>query len=123
MDFNDNKPIYLQLVDQIMDEVERPGFEHQARLPSVREYALSTGVNPNTVMRAYTLLQQNGIIHNKRGVGYFYEPNAKENVLRIRREQFFSKELPYIIDRMIVLGISPKEIEKCYNQTKENLNN
>ncbi len=44
MDFNENKPIYLQLADQIMDEVERSVSLNGRRLPSVRDYAATTGM-------------------------------------------------------------------------------
>lgn len=115
MEFNDNKPIYLQLADQIMDEVERPSFEPEGRLPSVREYASKTGVNANTVMRTYTWLQQEGIIYNKRGIGFFYDPDAKTKVLEKRREQFFEKEMPYFIERMIALGITPTDFTRIYD--------
>ena len=111
---NENKPIYLQLADQIMDETERPGFEPDGRLPSVREYAAGSGVNPNTVMRTYTWLQQEEIIYNKRGVGFFFSPSAREKVREMRRSQFFAKDLPYLIERMKALGISPQDIETAF---------
>lgn len=110
MEFNDNKPIYLQLADQIMNDTERPGFESGRRLPSVRDYASQTGVNANTVMRTYTWLQQEEIIYNKRGIGYFYCDDAKERVFRMRRKQFIEKEVPYFIERMKALGISISEL-------------
>lgn len=115
MEFNENKPIYLQLADQLMDETERHGFSPGGRLPSVREYAAQTGVNANTVMRTYTWLQQEGIIYNKRGIGYFYSDNAKELVFRMRREQFFEKEMPYFIGRMRALHITIEELAQHIN--------
>ena len=116
MDFNDNKPIYLQLADQLMDATERPGFTAGGRLPSVREYAASTGVNANTVMRTYTWLQQEEIIFNKRGIGYFYSDNAKELVFKMRRQQFFDKEMPHFVKRMKALEVSLQEFEKFYSE-------
>lgn len=118
MDFNENKPIYLQLADQLMDETERPGFMAGNRLPSVREYAARTGVNTNTVMRTYTWLQQEEIIFNKRGIGYFFSDDAREKVFKMRRKHFFDKELPYFIDRMKALNITLPELEKYYNQSQ-----
>lgn len=114
MEFNENKPIYLQLADQIMDEAERPDFESGARLPSVREYAAKTGVNANTVMRTYTWLQQEGIIYNKRGIGFFYGPDARQKVLSNRRQQFFEKEMPYFVERMTALGITLDDFRTIY---------
>lgn len=122
MDFNDNKPIYLQLADQIMDEVERQDIGAETRLMSVREYAAQTGVNPNTVLRTYTWLQDNGIIYNKRGIGYFFEDDARSQVISMRREIFFKKEMPIFIGRMKSLGIELKTFEETYKKSSENEN-
>ena len=72
MEFNENKPIYLQLADQLMDLTESSDYYPESRIPSVREFAAQVGVNPNTVMRTYTWLQEKGILYNRRGVGYFF---------------------------------------------------
>lgn len=115
MDFNENKPIYLQLADQIMDEIERSVDLNGRRLQSVRDYAAKTGVNANTVMRTYTWLQQEGIIYNQRGIGYFYSPDAREKVLEMRRHIFFEKEIKYFMDRLIALQITPSHFSHIFN--------
>lgn len=123
MEFNENKPIYLQLADQIMDVAERnPGLSGQ-RIPSVRDYAARYGVNANTVMRTYTWLQQEGIIYNQRGIGYFYSPDATQKILEIRRKVFFEKELPYFLGRLRTLEISPSDFEGIYRRYLENPEN
>ncbi|MDE7403385.1 MAG: GntR family transcriptional regulator [Muribaculaceae bacterium] len=118
MEFRENKPIYLQLADQLLDEVERGQSSGGDRLLSVREYAGKTGVNVNTVMRAYNWLQQEDVIFNRRGIGYFFADDARERVLNMRRREFWDKELPYFIDRMRALEISPEEIMKKIIQNK-----
>lgn len=115
MDFNENKPIYLQLADQIMDEIERSEDLNGRRLQSVRDYAAKTGVNANTVMRTYTWLQQEDIIYNQRGIGYFYSPDAREKVLKMRRHIFFEKEIKYFMDRLIALQITPSHFSDIFN--------
>lgn len=117
MEFNENKPIYLQLADLIMNDVERHCYGPEVRLPSVREYAAQTGVNANTVMRTYNWLQQEDIIYNKRGIGYFYSENARERVFSMRRAQFFDKEIPYFLQRMKALEISLGEFEEIYKKS------
>lgn len=119
MDFIENKPIYLQLADQLMNETEQPGFAPGSRLPSVRDYASQTGVNANTVMRTYTWLQQEDIIFNKRGIGYFYCEDAREKVSTMRRKQFLEKEVPYFLERMKVLGISMTDLEIIYKSKQD----
>ncbi len=114
MDFNENKPIYLQLADLIMDEAAQSNADGTTRLLSVREYASRAGVNANTVMRTYTFLQQEGIIYNQRGIGYFYTPEARQKVFEMRRRTFFEHEIEYFMDRMATLRISPEEFDRLY---------
>lgn len=115
MDFNDNKPIYLQLADQIMDEIVHEEIPEGGRLLSVREFASRSGVNANTVMRAYTMLQQSGIIYNQRGIGYFNTPEARKLILQRRRMEMLGKEIFNFMDKLIELKISPEEFNKIYS--------
>ena len=70
MNFNDNKPIYLQITDGIMDSILCGEYPPGERLPSVREYAAKVEVNANTVMRSFDWLQQQSVIFNRRGIGF-----------------------------------------------------
>ena len=81
-----------------------------SRIPSVRDYGAEIGVNPNTVMRSYEKLTNDGIIYNKRGIGYFISPDAKDIVLQRSRKEFLEEEVPRIIKKMKLLGLVPSEI-------------
>jgi len=116
MEFNDNKPIYLQLADEIMREVALLSRHDGQRLPSVREYAAKTGVNPNTVVRTYGYLQNEGVIYNQRGVGYFYAQDASERILAIRRKEMMEKEIYYIMDRLLEARITPEKFNDIYSE-------
>lgn len=109
MEFNDHKPIYLQIADSLCDKVLSNEWLTEDRIPSVRELGATLGVNPNTIMRTYEHLQSTDIIYNKRGVGYFVSQGAKESILKIQREQFINEELPRILKRMSLLGINPSD--------------
>ncbi|MBQ8071226.1 MAG: GntR family transcriptional regulator [Bacteroidales bacterium] len=105
MDFDSNKPIYLQISDSLCERILGGEFKEEERIPSVREYGSSIGVNPNTVMRTYEFLTQDGIIYNKRGIGYFVSSGAKDLILARQRKAFLEEELPEIVRRMKILGI------------------
>lgn len=107
MEFSENKPIYLQISDAICERILSGEFKPDGRIPSVREYGASIGVNPNTVMRTYEKLTDDGIIFNKRGIGYFVSPDALDVVLANERRTFIEEELPAILKRMKLLGIDP----------------
>ena len=112
MEFDPNKPIYLQICDNICEQILSGGLEPESRILSVREYGASIGVNPNTVARSYEKLTDAGIIYNKRGIGYFIAPEAKDIVLKQMREEFLEKELPEVVKKMKLLGIGLDEIKK-----------
>lgn len=114
MNFNDNKPIYLQIADSLMDSIVRGDLPDESRLPSVRDYAIEAGVNPNTVMRTFVWLQQQELIYMKRGIGYFVASNAADRILQMRKEYFFDHEANYFFDRLSSFGITPEQLMNAY---------
>ncbi len=116
MDFNQNQPIYIQIVDYFCDNILSGKWQEHEKIPSVRDIAVTVEVNPNTAIRAYTVLQDKGVIFNKRGLGYFVAEGGKQRVLDMKKEEFFSSDLPPIFKSMVMLGITPAEIEKKFAQ-------
>lgn len=112
MEFDPNKPIYLQICDNICEQILSGGLAPESRILSVREYGASIGVNPNTVARSYEKLTDAGIIYNKRGIGYFVAAPARDIILEQQRREFLENEAPLFIKRMRLLGIDPSEILK-----------
>jgi DNA-binding transcriptional regulator YhcF (GntR family) len=105
MNFNTDKPIYLQIVDVICNRILSGDLKGGDRIPSVREYGADIGVNPNTMMRSFEKLTADGIIFNKRGIGYFVADDARETVLAAQRKEFVEKDVPAILQRMKLLGL------------------
>lgn len=116
MNFKENKAIYLQIADRISDEVLLGQYQEEERIPSVREYAAVVEVNANTVMRSYDYLQTQGIIYNKRGIGYFVSAGAREQILLLRRDYFLKEEVDYFFKQMYTLGISAKDMADMYRE-------
>ena len=111
MEFNGNKSIYLQICDGICERILSGELEPDMRIPSVREYGAEIGVNPNTVMRSYEKLTSDNIIYNRRGIGYFISQDAKQIVLQTMKRDFLENEMPQIIQKMHLLGISLEELQ------------
>jgi len=105
MDFNADKPIFLQIADSVCDRILSGELKGEDRIPSVREYGADIGVNPNTVMRTYEKLTADNIIYNKRGIGYFVAADARENILSAQRKEFLEKDVPAIRKRLDLLGL------------------
>lgn len=116
-----NKAIYLQIADRISDDILQGKYDSDSRIPSVREYAASVEVNANTVMRSFERLTAKGLIFNKRGIGFFVSPDAKEKIIEEKSEDLMKRQLPPLFKLMNHLGISPDDLKKEYqNYLTEN---
>ena len=106
MNFNADKPIFRQIADRIAERILSGELKEEDRIPSVREYGADIGVNPNTMMRAYETLTDDGTIYNKRGIGYFVAPDARQKILLAQQKEFLEKDVPAIKRRMQLLGLT-----------------
>lgn len=119
MHFSNHQAIYLQIADRICDSILEGMWLADDRIPSVREMAVQIEVNPNTVARAYNHLQSQGIIFNKRGIGYFIAEKAHDIVLQEKSALFLETELPRIFREMLLLNIRMEEIQTHYERYVE----
>lgn len=115
MIFNENKPIFMQIAERICDEITQGTYKENERIPSVREYAMIVEVNANTVMRAYEWLQTQNYIFNKRGIGYFVNENAADDIRKSRNDLFREGEMKDFFRKAHMLHITPEEILTEYN--------
>ena len=118
MDFHENQPIYQQIIAWVHDKILKREWPEEQRIPSVRELAMQIGVNPNTVMRAYEKLQDEEVIYNKRGVGFFTASGAADSIRKEQRLHFLQEELPALFAKMDVLNVPLEEIIRYYEQFK-----
>ncbi len=110
MNFTNDKPIYLQMADRLCDEILAGTYRDDDRIPSVREYAVLLEVNTNTAVKAYDELARANIIYNKRGLGYFVTPGAREQILTARRKEFLGVRLPELFRQMQLLGLGIEDV-------------
>ncbi len=103
------------MADRLCDDIISGRYRANERIPSVREYAVSLEVNTNTAVKAYEELSRNGIIYNKRGLGYFVSQEAKSRIQQQRRTAFFKDLLPEVFRQMKLLGIDINEIDANWN--------
>ena len=105
MQFSDDKPIWRQIYELIAMRILSDEWPEGSRIVSVRELAQEVGVNPNTVMRSYERLDGDGIIFNRRGIGFFVAEGAKEHIREIERRKFLDEELPKLSERLNRSGL------------------
>ncbi|MCD5325039.1 MULTISPECIES: GntR family transcriptional regulator [Pontibacillus] len=108
IDFQQDRPIYQQLMDRLSNEIVRGDRMPGDKLPSVREYAVDTGVNPNTVSRVYRELEQLTIVESRRGQGTFVTEDQKR--LNQLREELKERQIDRFITEMKQLGFSENEM-------------
>ncbi|KGP74594.1 GntR family transcriptional regulator [Pontibacillus yanchengensis] len=106
-DFQKDKPIYLQLMTQLSSEIIRGERKAGDKLPSVREYAIEAGVNPNTMSKTYKELESMGVVEFRRGQGTFVTEDY--NRLEKLRTQMKEEYIESFIKDMKELGFSAKE--------------
>ena len=110
IDFNNTQTIYMQIVDWVFEQILTAAWKPGDKAKSVRELAVKFEVNPNTVMRSYDYLQNNGIFLNKRGIGFFVTDDAVEKIKFLRKREFMEEEVPVFIKNVKLLDIDVNEI-------------
>lgn len=118
MEFRENEAIYLQIAAYISEHILLSKWTKEDKIPSVRELAIQLEVNPNTVVRAYEFLQNKEVIYNKRGIGFYITDDAAEKIKLYSRERFLGQELPELFRNMYLLDIKMDELERRYEQFK-----
>lgn len=108
--FTNDKPIFQQMADRLCDEILVQTYQDDERIPSVREYAVMLEVNTNTAVKAYEQLSRENIIYNKRGLGYYVTPGAREQILKQRRKAFLEQQLPELFRQMNLLGLGIEDV-------------
>ena len=108
--FDNERPIYIQLVEKIRLEIISGKLKSGERIPSVRELALTARVNPNTMQKALAELENEGLVYTERTNGKFVTDN-KELIEKIKKELAKEKVNNYIND-MGNIGISYEEAIK-----------
>lgn len=117
MIFAESKPIYRQIAERLEDEVVAGTFAEDARAPSVREYSALLQVNVNTVARAFDTLAQDGVITQRRGLGYYITPGAREAILNRRREHFLHEIVPAFVRDMQRYNVGVEDIKDYLHST------
>ncbi|MGF3103835.1 GntR family transcriptional regulator [Rossellomorea sp. DUT-2] len=109
-EYTASKPIYLQIADRIIRGIVRTELSPGDKLPSVREMAVQSGVNPNTIQRTYSELERMDIVETRRGQGTFV--TEKEEVLSVLNEKVQEEVIELFIKNMKELGLTKDEMLK-----------
>ena len=103
-----DRPIWVQLIEQLTRRIVSGEYPPGARVPSVRDLAAEAGVNPNTMQRALSGLEERGLLVAQRSIGRFVTQDAAL-IVRMRQE-LAEQELAVFKRRMRLLGYQDQEI-------------
>ncbi|NLO09039.1 MAG: GntR family transcriptional regulator [Clostridiales bacterium] len=117
-ELNTDKPVYLQLVEQIQAEIISGSYKPGDKLPSVRDLAAQATVNPNTMQRAMTELEREGLVYTNRTAGRFI--TSDEDLIKQLKKQYITSVIQEFLDRMKQLGLELDEIIHYLNIVSDN---
>lgn len=117
LDYRDARPIYVQIMDALRQQITVGILRSGEKLPSVRELAVELSINPNTIQRAYRELEMQGWIATVQGKGCFVcgvpSGDAREEARLLRQFEEAARKL-------LALGYTRQELEKRLEQEENN---
>ena len=116
IDFRDKRPLYEQISDKLKRLIEQGVIGRDELLPSVRALSMELSINPNTIQKAYSVLDRDGYSYSVAGKGSFAADVSL--LLPGRREAFFT-ELDGVLARAPALGISAEDVIQHIQDTAE----
>lgn len=110
LDFNNEKPIYMQLADALEDAILSGAYEEETQILSTTEISVGYKINPATALKGINRLVDDGIVYKKRGLGMFVATGAKEKILDKRKVTFFETYITSLVAEAKKLSISKEDI-------------
>ncbi len=109
IDYRNPQPIYEQIADKIEEMALRRVLQPDSQLPSVRQLAMELSINPNTIQRAYSTLEQRGVIYAAKGRGNFVSTDIER--LRSRRLDKIKQEILVLAQSARMLGATDAQLQ------------
>lgn len=110
LDLSSDKSIYVQIAENIENEILLCNLKEEDQAPSTNQFAKVYQINPATAGKGLNLLVEEGILYKKRGLGMFVAEGSRKKILKKRQITFFKEILPGIITEAERLEITTKEI-------------
>lgn len=116
-DLKSDRPIYVQLIEQIELMIFSGIYLPGSKLPSVRDMAQEAAVNPNTMQRAFAKLEEDGLIITHRTSGRFITED--ESMVKKAKARLAQEQISEFLEKMKKLGFEQKEILSVINSMLE----
>ncbi|MBN1775296.1 MAG: GntR family transcriptional regulator [Clostridiales bacterium] len=108
--FEEERPIFIQLAEQLEDGILSGAFPEESQIPSTTEISVRFKMNPATALKGINILVEDNIIYKKRGLGMFVSKGAVKVLREKRKSQFFERYIKSLASEAKRLNISADEI-------------
>lgn len=109
---DDSRPIFLQIAEQIENEILAGTLPEESQVASTNEFAAFHRINPATAGKGVNLLVDEGILYKKRGIGMFVAAGARQALVNKRRQQFSREYVRPLVEEAAKLGIAETELSE-----------
>ena len=110
MNFQDERPIFVQIAEYIEDGILSGAFQEDTQIPSTTEISLWYKINPATALKGINILVDEGIVFKKRGLGMFVTAGAVESIRRKRKKAFYDNYIDKVVTEAKKLGLTQEDI-------------
>ena len=107
---DDSRPIFLQIAEQIENDIIAGALPEETQVPSTNEFAAFHRINPATAGKGVNLLVDDGVLYKKRGIGMFVAEGARDRLVEKRRTQFRDQFVAPLLDEAAKLGLTREQI-------------
>ena len=114
-DLDDDRPIYLQLMERIQHDIISGVYKPGDKIPSVRDLALDAAVNPNTMQKALSELERSGLLYSQRTSGRFITEDKR--LLKKMKQELAADHIQQFFTQMRQLGFSDSETREMIEET------
>lgn len=118
--FTDDKPLYIQIAEQLEDAIFTGTFPEETQIPSTTELSVSLQINPATVLKGMNILVSENVIYKKRGLGMYVCQGATEKIRKKRQECFYEDFIFPLVSEAQKLGLSKDEIKSLIERGYKN---
>ena len=108
--FDDRSPIYLQIAEQIKNDIVTGALGEDEQVMSTNQYAGFYRINPATAAKGFAQLVDEGVLYKKRGIGMFVSPNARELLRTDRRDRFFTDVVDPMVTEARAIGVPLRDV-------------
>lgn len=123
IDAGSEKPIFMQIAEQIEDSIFMGIFLEEEKIPSTNEISVLLNINPHTVLKGMNRLVDEEIIYKRRGLGMYVRAGAVEKIRTKRQDAFFNQYVASMIREAQKLQMTKEQVMQLIERGYENERN